>query len=140
MLAEITLDPVTLGAIVAGIIATVGVLYKALMAAKDAATAAAIGEKDRMLADKDKAIKELDSLRKSYQEMATEGIKASLEMHNYNQAKAGLPPLVPLAPVIPESHSPPNPQQIESALISTMRATMAQIKLESGQEPRKEPE
>lgn len=132
MFAEgITVDPifVYLAATLAGAGTVIAFLFRALITSKDRETAIALKDKDRLLA-------EVEAMKKSYQEIAAEAIRSAAETTNYYRRKEGLPPIVPVAPVIPESHSVPDAAQREAAEIQSMRARMAQIKLESGQEPR----
>ncbi len=108
----------------------VALLFRLVMTGKDAA-----------ISDLRLEITDLKSKQKSYQEVADEALKSARETANYYRAKyEKLPPIMPLAPVISESHSPSTAKQREEAAIATMRAGMAQIKLATGQEPREEPE
>jgi hypothetical protein len=103
-----------------------------------------ISSKDReyalLLAQKDKENAELISVKKSYQEITQEALKSAVDVTNFYRAKEGKPPIIPVAPVVSESHSPSTAAQREAALIATMRATMAQVKVVTGQEPRQEPD
>lgn len=120
-------------AIMGGAGAVIALLFRLLITAKDEAAAL-------LLADKDRELAERLSMQKSYQEIAAEAIKSATETTNYYRAKEGKPPLIMAAPVVSESQSPSTAKQREVALIATMRASMAHIILENGQEPRAEPE
>ena len=90
---------------------------------------------------KDRANSELESALKSWKDVAEESMKSHRQTIDHYRAKEGKPPLPPpLAPVIPESHSPSTRQQRENAAIATARANVAAIKLAVGQPPRVDPE
>lgn len=93
-----------------------------------------------LLGSKDKAIADLESRMKSLQEIADESARAAREMGNYLRAKEGKPPIIPVAPVISESHSPSTKRQRDEAHIATLRANLAATKLAVGLPPRVEPE
>jgi hypothetical protein len=107
----------------------VAVLYRGIIAAKDAT-----------IENLRKDNTELQSKLKSYEEIAAEALKSAMETANYYRKKyEDKPPIMPLAPVISESHSDSTSRQRAEADIATKRAVMAQIKLALGQEPRSEP-
>lgn len=90
---------------------------------------------------KDKALADMESLKKSYEEIANEAIKSAKETQDYYRVKyEGKAPIILAAPVISESHSPSTKVQRETAQVATMRASLAKIKLEAEQLPRVEPE
>lgn len=105
------------------------------------AVAAALGLVFKLLmASKDKQIEEQAGLAKTYRGIAEEAVKSETEMVNwYRQKYEGKPPLPTVVPVVPEGNSPPTKEQRDAAHLATMRAQMAMIKLETGQEPRAEP-
>lgn len=111
----------------------IAVLFKLLIASKDK-------ELQTVIAQTEDEKKELEGLKKSYQEIATEALKSATEAANYYREKEGKPPVALLAPVVSEAHSPSTARQRENALIATMRANMAAVKLATGQLPRPEPE
>lgn len=97
--------------------------------------------KEKQLADKDKQIAELESTKKSWEEIAMEGIKSAKETADFYREKyESKPPILLAAPVISESHSPSTRAQRETARVATARASLANIKLVMGQTPRTEPE
>ncbi len=124
---------VTLVATLGGSGTVIAALFHLLISSKDR-------EYALLLSQRDAALKDSESMKKSYQEIAAEALKSATETTNYYRAKEGKPPLIPVAPVISESQSPSTEKQRETALIQTMRAEMAKIKLETGQQPRAEPE
>lgn len=137
-------DSIQISAIyVVGILATAGsviaFLFKSLITSKDRELAAKEEKFNLIVQQKDKALQEVESIKKSYQEIATEALKSATDTANFYRNKEGRPPIIPTAPVIAESHSPSTAAQREAALIQTMRAAMAKVKLESNQEPRPEP-
>lgn len=93
---------------------------------------------DLLLAEKERQNKELEAAKNSMKEIAAEAVKSYLATANHYREKAGQPPIVPLVPVVSESHSPPTKEQREAAEIATMRAKMAQINLAMGIKPRQE--
>lgn len=82
---------------------------------------------------------QLENTKQSYEDMAIEGVKSARATANYYLQKEGKPPIIPLVPVISESHSPSTEEQREAARIATLRAEMAQVKVVMGQPPREEP-
>jgi hypothetical protein len=131
LLAEGELGIVWILGLLAGAGAVIAALFKMLVTAHK--------EKyELLLAEKDRQNKELEASRKSLKEIASEAVKSYLNTANHYRQKEGQPPIVPLAPVVPEAHSPPTKEQREAAEIATMRARMAQINLATGIEPRQE--
>lgn len=141
LLAEgLVIEGVYVLAILGGAGTVIAFLFKLLMGAKDKETALLLAQKDAEMREKDKARADLESVKKSYQEIAAEALRSATETANYYRQREGKPPIIPLAPVVSESHSPSTAAQRETALIQTMRATMAHVKSVVGQEPRPEPE
>lgn len=93
-----------------------------------------------VISSKDKQLADMESQKKSWEEIANEGVKSAKETADFYRAKEGLPPIILAAPVISESHSPSTAKQRETAAIATKRASLAQIKLMMQQPPRVEPE
>jgi hypothetical protein len=93
-----------------------------------------------LMSSKDKSIADLESRMKSLTEIADEGTRAAREMGNFMRAKDGKSPIIPVAAVVPEAHSPPTQRQREEAHIATLRADLAATKLAVGLSPRKEME
>jgi hypothetical protein len=95
---------------------------------------------DLLLAEKERQNKELESAKNSMKEIASEAVRSYLATANHYRQKEGMPPIVPLVPVVAESQSPPTKEQREAAEIATMRAKMAQINMAVGiAPPREEP-
>lgn len=136
----IQLSPVYLLAILAGAGSIIALLFKLLISTKDNLIAAKEREFSVLVAQKDKALADLDSVNKSYREIADEALKSAADTLAHYRQKEGKPPVVPLANVLPESHSPSTPEQRVTADVATMRQKLAQIKIAAGQAPREEPE
>lgn len=82
----------------------------------------------------------LDSSRLSWKELAKEGRQTTQGMANAVLEKEGLPPVVQVAPVVSESHSPSTEKQRDEAELATEKAAIVAIRLAVGQQPRPEPE
>lgn len=128
----IVLDPLSATGLLLGAGGVIGLLFRLLMTSKDREFALLSAQKDKYASD-------LESVKKSYQEIAAEALKSALDTANYYRQREGKAPIIPTAPVISESHSPSTPEQREAALVATMRAVMAKVKLITGQPPREEP-
>jgi len=114
--------------------AVIAFLFRLLIASKDREFA-------MLLAQKEVERLDLEGMKKSYQEIAVEAQQTAINTANYYREKyESKPPLIIVAPVVSESHSPSTARQRETAFIATMRATMANIRLATGQESRPEPE
>lgn len=124
MLAEgITIGTGIVVSVVTALVGGIGVLFKLVMSSHA------------------KEVAQLESVKKSYEEIASEAIKSAKETADfYRQKYEGKAPIILAAPVISESHSPSTRIQRETAAVATLRATLAKIKLDMGQEPRREPE
>lgn len=129
----INVDGLWVLATLAGAGGVIAFLFRLLIASKDREFNLLLGQKDRELA-------ESESRKRSYSEMTSEAIASATQTTNYYRAKEGKPPLIVVAPVVSEGHSPSTKEQREAAEIATMRAQIARIKLVTGQEPRPEPE
>jgi len=126
----IELSPFTLVGIVTVLTGAVGTLFKLL-----------ISSKDSTIGDLKLEVIELKNRVKSYQSIGEEALTTSRQIADfYRQKFEGKPPIVPLAAVVTESNSPSTAKQREDAVVATMRAMMAQVRLETGLEPRSEPE
>lgn len=126
LLAQAAADGVTIpiSAIMGAVVvlgSAIGLLFKLLMGSKD------------------KAIADLESRMKSLQEIADESTRAARDMGNFMRAQEGKAPIIPVAPVISESHSPSTKRQRDEAHIATLRADLAATKLAVGLPPRTEP-
>lgn len=133
------------------VITAFGVLFKLLIGSKDELVKAEKARADALekkaeeqravdRAEAERLYKELESRKKSHEEIAAEAVKSNREMAAYILRQQGKPPLEYIAPVISESQSPSTEKQREEARIATLRAEMAQIKKAVGQEARVEPE
>ena len=96
-------------------------------------------DKERQIIDKDKQLEEQKSINKTLYGIADEAVKSAIDTTNFYRAKDGKPPVLVVAPVVPEGSSPPSMMQRDAALIATMRANMAAVKIAASQEPRREP-
>lgn len=128
---SIVIDGVYVIALLAGAGSVIGILFKMLLASKE-------NEFKLLMTQKEKALADLESQKKSYQEVASEALKSAMDTANYYRQRDGKAPIIPLPAVVSESHSPSTPEQRETAALATMRATMAQVKVITGQEPRTE--
>ncbi len=118
-------------AVLAGSGTVIAFLFRALIVSKDREFASLMREKE---ADN----LELKERNKSFQELAVESAKFANDLANFYRLKEGKGPIAVVAPVVPESHSPPNEKQREAAVIQTLRAKMAAIKVAMDFEPREE--
>lgn len=133
-------SPISTMVLLGGAGTVIALLFKLLIGAKDQLLASKQREYELAYAELMAEKAEETSRKKSYQEIATEAIKSATDTANYYRQKEGKSPIIPLAPVVSESHSPSTEKQRETAIISTLRAEMAKVKLMTGQEPRPEPE
>lgn len=127
------LDVILGGGLLLGAGGVIALLFRLLIASKDR-------EHEQILKERETDKAELVAVKKSYQDIAAEAVRSAIETTNYYRKKEGLPPLIIAAPVIPESQSPSTEKQREAAHVQTLRASLANVKLETGQEPRPEPE
>lgn len=129
----IVIDMVAGGGILTVLVGVVAALFKLLIKEKDDKHAAA-------LAERAKDAIECDGMKRAYQDIAAEAIKSAQATTDFYRQRDGHPPMLMLAPVVSEGHSPSTTRQREAANIATMRAQVAAIKLAMNQEPRGEPE
>lgn len=147
--------------VVVSLAGTVTVLFKLLVASKDQRLAdsearriadevakekalkdleiAKDKEAAAQLAEKEKAYKELELVKKQYAEIAAESYKSAVDQANFSRQLQNKPPIIMAPAVISDSHSDSTAAQREIAAISTLRAGLAKVKAETGQEPRAEP-
>lgn len=137
---------VDVGWVLAGLVTILGtvagvvtILFRLLIATKDQLISAK--ESAHELALKQLEAEKLEEIgrKKTFQEVAQEAVKYAIDLDGHYRQREGRPPIKPAAPVVTEAHSEPTEAQRESAVIATLRAKMAQLKLEAGQEPRKDP-
>lgn len=114
----ITINSVTALAIAGGALSAIGLLFRMLMAARDR-------EHARLVAD-------LTESKENFEKLAAETMVLATQQANYSLEKAGLPPIVTVAPVVPRSQSPSTLKQREAARMETMVAQLAQIRLMIG--------
>jgi hypothetical protein len=123
------IDPLYILGLFAGSGAVIAFLFRLLIGSKDREYAAMVVAKDRAIAD-------LDALRKSYASIAEDAVKTAIDQANFYRRKyEDKPPLVITAPVLPESHSPSTEAQWEAAKIATLRAAMAVVVLNATTTP-----
>jgi len=103
----------------------IAVLFKLLMASKDR-------EYATMLREKERDVRELEQLWKSFRDISVDNEKVMRTRENSFRAKEGLPPLEVLLPVRPEAFSPSTELSRANAEIATLRASLAQIKISAG--------
>lgn len=102
---------VIIGGLVAALTSTIGVLFRLLLAAKDA------------------QLKTAESHGQSYRQMALEAV-ANLEMAvNERRATVGKSGFTVIAPVVPEHSSPTTQLQEDTADIQTLRARLVAASL-----------
>lgn len=115
-----------IGSIVTALAGAIGLLFKTLMKAKDDQNAQIIEamkvQSEQLLKDKEILYADLKRERDSFRSMTVSAV-ANLEIvANLIRRERGLAPLEKVAPVVPESNSPPTAQQIIAAEIATLRA------------------
>ncbi len=108
-------------------------LFWMLMASKEREHAGLIKEKER-------DIRELENLWKSFRDISTDAVRTSVHRENAFREKSGLPPMHLPAAVIPEAFSPSTELSRANAEIATLRATLVHVKLSAGIEPMPFPE
>lgn len=74
--------------------------------------------------------------KENYEKLAAEALGFATQQANWAMAQSGLPPVVPVAPVVPRSQSPSSAKQREEARLQTMVANLAQLKLMTGMQAR----
>jgi hypothetical protein len=79
-------------------------------------------------------IRALTSERESYKGIARDALKHLESLINRDLAAKGAPPLILIAPVIPEHQSPSTPDQQEVAQLATLRARLVAAQLSLGVE------
>lgn len=130
------LSPVYLMGILAGAGTIIVFLYRAFVAKNDQLLAARDREFALQLLEKNKAIDDAAAANKAYREFADEALKAATDIQNDRRKSEGKPVIIPVPPVVPEGKSPSTETQIDAAHLATLRARMADIKRESGLDPR----
>jgi len=115
------------------LVGTISALFWMLIASKEREHSALLKEKERDL-------RELELLWKSFRDISTDSEKVMRARENSFRAKEGLPALSVLVPVVPESFSPSTELGRANAQIATLRASLAQIKISAGIEPTPTPE
>jgi Flp pilus assembly protein TadB len=126
MFAEMSTQEWAFVLILAGAVATV---FKLLMASKDAQLAAQATQYEARL-------KDLDSQRKSYKEIAEEAVLIVESKVNQRLDAAGHPATKVLASVVPEHSSPVSVEQQATADLQTLRARITAATLASDLPPR----
>jgi hypothetical protein len=116
-------------AVAGSLTGTIVVLFKLLMTSRDREAAAILREKDA-------TIHALEGREKSNKEIATEAVAAAMSIANHYREKEGKSPLVPVAPVLPETHSPATMEEEHAAEIATLRAKLALVTVAAGLPPK----
>lgn len=118
---EVTINGPTMtviGVLMSALAGVVVLLFKLLLAAKDA------------------QIAELTTDRNIYRQAAQDAMRVAEVATNKLRKERGLPPLPLLAAVVPEHQSPPSAKQIAVAELATLRALMVVIMAELELPPR----
>lgn len=113
-IADVTLSTeaiVMIGALLSALTVTVSVLFKMLIATKDAQL-------------QDEKIQ-----RRAYQDVAEEAVNILDERVTTHLRETGQPVVASIAPVIPEHSSPATIQQVKTAEFATLRARLVANKL-----------
>lgn len=135
-LSDVTFSTEGIGVItvlIGGLVGALVFVFKMYVSNRDAQDLA-----KEKLREKEQA--ELDGFRKSYQEIAIEATKAARVIADREMVRLGKPPVAVVAQVVSESHSPSTSKQREDALVQSMRAQLAAVKISTEQPPREEPE
>ncbi len=93
-----------------------------------------------LLKEKERDIRELENLWKSFRDISTQAVATSVHRENAFREKSGLPPMTLSAAVIPEAFSPSTELSRINAEIATLRATLVQVRISAGIEPTPVPE
>jgi len=133
MIAGVEVSAAWVLATLAGAGGVIAFLFRALITSKDR-------EYSLLLKEKERDIKELENLWKSFRDISIDSVKVTTARENAFRAKENLPPLPIVVPVVPESFSPSTVIGRANADIATLRAKMEQIKISAGQDPMQFPE
>ncbi len=93
-----------------------------------------------LLKEKERDIRELENLWKSFRDIAQDGVKVTTARENAFRHKEGLPPMTMPLDVVPEAFSPSTELSRANAEIATLRAALAFIKQSAGLPPMDMPE
>ena len=107
------------------LVGTISGLFWMLIASKEREHSALLKEKERDL-------RELENLWKSFRDIGSEAVKITTARENAFRHKEGLPDLHIIAPVVPEAFSPSTELSRANAEIATLRAQLAQLKISAG--------
>jgi len=120
MVADVTLSTeavVAIGALLSGLALAVSALFKMLIASKDSQLA------------------EERTQRKAYQDIAEDAVDVLDRRATVHVEETGQPPVVPVAPVLPEHSSPVSDKQLAASEFATTRAKLTAAKLALGEIP-----
>jgi hypothetical protein len=107
-----------IGVMGGGLISTIALLFKLLMASKD------------------KQLVDMTSARDSFKEIAEESVSNVEQVVNRIRQEKGLPEFKPLKPVVPEHASPVSRAQKDTAELQTLRAKLVAATLSLDLPPR----
>jgi len=133
MTAQIEISTAWMLATLAGAGGVIAFLFRALITSKDR-------EYSFLLREKERDLKELETLWKSFRDISLANEKVMRIRENAFRAKEGLPALDEPAPVVPEAFSPSTELARANAEISTLRASLVQIRKSAGIQPDAFPE
>lgn len=114
VLSDVTLSTeaiVMIGALLSALTVSISVLFRMLIAAKDA------------------QLQEEKAHRQAYQDVAEEAVSILSDRVAAHLLETGQDPVTEVAPVIPEHSSPVTKKQADTALFATLRARLTAAKL-----------
>jgi len=101
-----------------------------------ALTSAVVGLFYMLIASHNERLKQMESDRNSYKEIAVEATSALERKVNTERGKLGHPPFDTVAPVVPEHSSPITKKQQDTADLQTLRARLTAAVMALGLPPR----
>jgi len=116
---------VTLAGVIVTLVGGIRYLFRALITSKER-------EYEGLLKEKERDLRELENLWKSFRDIGSEAVKITTARENAFRHKEGLPDLQFVVPVVPEAFSPSTELSRANAEIATLRAQLAQLKLSAG--------
>jgi len=128
MIAGVEVSAAWVLATLAGAGGVIAFLFRALITSKDR-------EYSLLLKEKERDIKELEQLWKSFRDISVSNEKVMRIRENLFRSKECLAPLEEPIPVVPESSSPTTELQRATAQIATLRASLVQIRESAGIAP-----
>jgi hypothetical protein len=82
---------------------------------------------------------EKESQLQNWKQIASEAVVNLHKVAKEKRASEGMPPYVPLVPVVPEHNSPATMRELETAELQTVRASLVAATKDLGLEPRSWP-